>query len=455
MKHKMKKRVLVTLIIAMMVVSNFAFLNVVDAQSALKKVWTTSQGYGSAEVNPNNNITTLMGNNQPDEYNRHVGPYTKSNMETFAYDGTISFDVNVKIEPSSMAEGESFEVTAALNNSRADTYVTELRVLFKKVGNVVKVTPAAPIYAFEYDLSTSGIYTLNWIYTKNLTTQKIECDFSIHEGDTTLMHSEISDIDIILGVIPAYENADAGRYLWFANIDVDAGLNVYHTLPSNVVQQPDIDSSTVLDKDAIADAIISAGQSAKVELKLTDSVEEVLLPKDVFEKAQEEGKELVVEMNSSDGKPSYSWYFDGSTSNLDVNLVVKQSSVKDMAGIKDIVKEGMVLDFKHSGLLPTGTKIKMNVASNFKTGDKVSVSYYNEITKKLEETKDYVVDSEGNILAQISHCSKYVVEKTKVANARTTDKAPSTGDTSNVARWMFLVGLSGCIIVIAKRKVNK
>ena len=461
--------------------------------------WQTGSNntYGFAENN-GDGIVQLKGAKDKDIYGRNVGPFTKANMPLFSEsNNVVAVQTHVKIDLEAMKDSEQFMVDVALN-SQNNTEVTGLQMKFLKKGNKVIVSPE-PILSnnFTYEISKSGIYTLRWEYKKD--TQKVSCDFILKQKDEVLFNGVVADVNEIKGPLDGLLAVGA-RYLWFHDISVSDGIYVYETLPSDVYQPPVIDKDVTLDNDKIKDAILSSDTQAKIEIKANDSVNEITLPKEAIAAAKENGKELAVEVKDTSGKVQYTWFFSDAI-DKDINLVLNQKDTKDIEVLKDI--EGVVLDFNHTGALPSGTKVKVDVAKTFVSGDKVKVSYFNEVTNTLEAGKEYVVDKDGNIVVDIEHCSKYVVEKVETETPPTpedpsdkpsdnpsdkpgdnpSDKpvtkpdvkpttpneipvvkpntkvevkptSPNTGDQTNVAFVYIILGISAISVFALGRKLN-
>lgn len=158
----------------------------------------------------------------------------------------------------------------------------------------------------------------------------------------------------------------------------------------------------------VIDIINHANETASLGLNIKENLDTVTLPKDILEAAQEKNVSLTVqvEMNGKDN----TWTFPKNIDNVtDVNLVMNVVKANEIESLKD--KDGLVLAFHHDGILPTGTTLKTYVGDTYKAGSKVQLSYYNEKTNTLEETKEYVVDAEGYITVTIHHCSNYLLEK--------------------------------------------
>ncbi len=438
--------------------------------------WQAGEKYGSIQK-VDDNILKFFGDAKIDEHQRYVGPFTKANMKSFEKNKVIDMEVHVKVDLDVMKAGELFKVTTALNDSEGE-YVTELRMAFVKTDKgTVKVRPDIKLTNhFEYEITQSGIYTLRWEYVKG--TNAVMGRFILKNKDVELLKGTVPNMDEIGGKKPAIEKAVVGRYLWFNDIKVKDGLNIYKNLPNGSYVPPAVNENTTLDNTKIQDAILNAEESAKVELVVSDNVSEVKLPKEALAAVKDSGKELAVEMKDTSGKAQYTWYFSDSIEK-DINLVLNQTETKDIEAVKDV--EGVVLDFNHSGELPQGTKVKVNVSKKFASGDKVKVSYLNEKTNQLEETKEYVVDTNGDLMIGLVHCSKYVVEKVESLvkpgtpeakpdpkpnlpvkpdtsvkpDTTVVKKAPATSDTTNTGALLVLLTMSGFAVYSLTRRFKK
>lgn len=66
------------------------------------------------------------------------------------------------------------------------------------------------------------------------------------------------------------------------------------------------------------------------------------------------------------------------------------------------------LNLKASGVLPKDTTIVYNLGAPYKAGDKVSLYYYNETTKKMEnQNQELTVDENLKVIFKVSHASIY------------------------------------------------
>ena len=183
--------------------------------------------------------------------------------------------------------------------------------------------------------------------------------------------------------------------------------------------------------------------------------ENAVISKDILSEIKASGNKVTYESKNGD-KVNYAWIFDGSkmTSNdLDVNLELVVNA-KDEVGIKKLIpktqEKPIILDFKHSGVLPGGTRVKVNVSDTYKDGDKVTLYYYNETTKKLEEKVTNIEVKNGSVEFSLEHCSTYTLAKENTA--------PNNANTASMNVYLYsgisLVSLIGIVALVKTYKKN-
>lgn len=215
--------------IALLSIVTFIFaIQSVNATEYKYESWTSGSGYGTA-TKIDDNTTNLKGN-ETASGGMFVGPYSKAS--TAKLKDKISEELYVGLDFNKIKEGEFFEVSLALKNGGND-YVSEAVVMTQRVGDKIKLTTGwAP--DFEANITTQGIYTYHfdmWIEGN-----KTYVSFTLLQANRELATTGKIDFDTIITADtknPIAEQTDVSvKYLWFCNIKVEAGVDVYTKLPT-------------------------------------------------------------------------------------------------------------------------------------------------------------------------------------------------------------------------------
>jgi len=214
----MKKLLSLTLCIIFVMLT---FVNSVYATTYNYDSFTDGNGYGT-KTKVDDNVTNIKGET--------TGPFSKASTAKLA-DG-INERVHVEIDMEELKQGELFEVSLALKNSQ-DEYVSEQVVMTQKTNdNEVKVT-ANGMPDFEAVVKESGVYTYQWeMFVKE---NKTFVKFTLLNNETVVGTTGEIDFDTLTTndtKNPIAEEDDVSvKYLWFCNVQVENGINVYAELP--------------------------------------------------------------------------------------------------------------------------------------------------------------------------------------------------------------------------------
>jgi hypothetical protein len=78
-------------------------------------------------------------------------------------------------------------------------------------------------------------------------------------------------------------------------------------------------------------------------------------------------------------------------------------------------RESVLLNLAHSGVIPEGLSLRVNVSSQYSDGSVLYLYYYNAETGKLEdESKEFTVN-EGYVDLTLEHASQYVLTPVKMS----------------------------------------
>ncbi len=179
--------------------------------------WDIQSGAYGSVTKIDDNVTNIKGVWYEDK-GMAYGPFTKKS-QTSLEDG-ITEEINIELNKETIANGEFFELSMAFNDSSGN-YSDEVIVMTQRVDDVYVLTSGkAP--EFNAQISEDGIYTYRYsAYLKDGTTY---WQFTLlKDGTTVATTGEIS-----LGVTDFKQV----RYIWFCNIRIDQGVNVYTNVPT-------------------------------------------------------------------------------------------------------------------------------------------------------------------------------------------------------------------------------
>ena len=150
-----------------------------------------------------------------------------------------------------------------------------------------------------------------------------------------------------------------------------------------------------------------------------------------------------VEFDKDDDVPvnKLGWQFSGSAgstvSTVNTNVNVEMIGSSDEKGIK--------INFEHSGLLPTGTSVVLQLdKEKYAAGTAFDLYHIEPNGDKKLVAAGVMVDKDGDIEFQISECSSYVLEK----NSTVSGYAALSGGSSDGSNTMFYVGVGVGVAVV-------
>ena len=287
----MKKLFKLTLCVIVALALSIALFNInVNAATYDYDSFTDGSGYGT-KTKVSENVTNLKGETVP-AGGMYVGPFSKASTDKLA-EG-ISEEAYIEVDMDKIATGEFFEVSLALRNAN-DEYVTETVVMSQKLNENEVVVTAGWAPEFEVVLDRTGIYTYQWnMFVENKTPY---VNFSVLSGDTVLGSTGDIDLNTVEGPdvkVPVQDQEGVYvKYLWFCNINVAEGINVYATLPGTTVEVVQDENALVIAENA-NETLTSSLENNGITLNPADSVE---IAVKVAEAAEEENANVVEAVN--------------------------------------------------------------------------------------------------------------------------------------------------------------
>ena len=187
--------------------------------------------YGDVTI-VDDNITNLKGN-VTDNGGQYFGPYNHQSTETL--DNGISEEVNVELDPNAWNQGEYFTLSVSLKDND-DAYVTETGIWAQKDGDAIYVYPSWDA-SNKIKVTEKGVYTFQYNFTKDTDANKVYFDFNLKLWDDVIGSIENVDMDDPRlnasgeTQTPVADHAVDVKSVWFTNIFIADGVNVYTTLP--------------------------------------------------------------------------------------------------------------------------------------------------------------------------------------------------------------------------------
>ena len=229
----MKKLMKVASMISLFALVLAPMVNVEAKTNFTKDDWIVDGGDGRGTVTEvDDNITNLKGA-ETDEAGQYHGPYSTKSTETLA--NGISEEVNIELDPEGWAQGEYFTLTTSLNNAD-DEYVTETGIWVQKDGDTIYVYPTFDPDS-KIEVTEKGVYTFQYNFTHDTEANKVYFTFNLKLWDEVIGSVENIDLtDPRITASGATEDPNTIvdiRKVWFNNIFVADGINVYTTLPQN------------------------------------------------------------------------------------------------------------------------------------------------------------------------------------------------------------------------------
>ena len=234
---------------SMVMVGLFALIPMmnVDAKTLFTATdWETDNNTYGSFTKVDDNITNLKGN-AIDTNGQFFGPFTHKSTAALA-DG-ITEEVNVELDPETWAQAEYITLTTSLKN-QAGEYVSEAGIWAQKDGDAIYIFPSWNQTDRTIKITEKGVYTFQYNFTMDK--DKVNFNFNLKLWDDVVA-SINEDLDNIVG--PDTKNPVAEqegvvvKSIWFNNITVANGVNVYTNLPENPSEEIPVEPVNPVDPE--------------------------------------------------------------------------------------------------------------------------------------------------------------------------------------------------------------
>ena len=217
------------------------------------------------------------------------------------------------------------------------------------------------------------------------------------------------------------------------------------------------DFNTIINNKSLHDTNIIINSDSKIT-------------KEQVEQIKNNKKVLKFNYYDSRKKLLYSWKLNGNaivdSSEFITSIDFVSDNLKKMYELSER-DDGLPVNFKHSGPLPIGTKIKIHVGDKFDNGTVVNVYYYNSAEVKLDLFKENLKVVEEYIEFDIEHCSEYFITTSlnedypsdEVVEEEALNNTENEKPTLSLPMIIIIVGVVAvlliAIIILAKGKSKK
>lgn len=238
----------------------------------------------------------------------------------------------------------------------------------------------------------------------------------------------------------------------------------------------DYTGSSVPTSKELATAIKNA-DNTEITIKTNQAV---ALDNNVL-KAIKEGSHVInIEVFNKEEKLSYSWKISKISESINgwetqITMGTQIPELEKMLETSVTMDEIQTVSYKHEGNLPGKATVKLYVGDKFEAGQEIYYYYVDGENGKLEIVGEtYLVDSQGYVAVEMTHCSDYIFAEKNIVKdidneneennnqsnqnvENTPINVPKTGDTTVALPYVIaLIVCAGiCTIVLRKRNVQR
>lgn len=412
----------------------------VTAENGSKKTYTVAVKRVDNRSS-NNNLKSLVVNDKNITLNSNQSyTLTVDNKVTTADIKTTLEDTKAKVEISGnnnlKVGSNTFKIKVIAENEAIKTYT--LTIIRKNAdGDITNLSN-------NTNLKSLTITDYKIDFNKETLTYNIEVESNVKK--LTLKY-EVEDSKATVSVDG---NKDFKEGLNTVKILVTAENGETATYTINVIQKSK-NSEVENDKNKIINALKDKNKYEQV-LVNANSSDNLVISNDIIKEIIN-SKKIITFAVKNDTLTKYSIILNGAsfteyTGNIDykVTFDTDNSTLKELIGSN----KNIILNFSHSGELPTGTVFNIYVGDTFANGSSLYLYYYNSSNELELNSKDLTV-TEGYVNIPLDHCSTYVLLNTSLEN-KPDNQEPTTPDTPNTNKsnnnLILYVSIGGGVLLI-------
>lgn len=412
----------------------------VTAENGAEKIYTIAVKRVDNRSS-NNNLKSLVVNDKKITLNSNQSyTLTVDNKVTTADIKTTLEDTKAKVEISGnnnlKVGSNTFKIKVIAENEAIKTYT--LTIIRKNAdGDITDLSN-------NTNLKSLTITDYKIDFNKETLTYNIEVESNVKK--LTLKY-EVEDSKATVSVDG---NKDFKEGLNTVKILVTAENGETATYTINVIQKSK-NSEVENDKNKIINALKDKNKYEQV-LVNANSSDNLVISNDIIKEIIN-SKKIITFAVKNDTLTKYSIILNGAsfteyTGNIDykVTFDTDNSTLKELIGSN----KNIILNFSHSGELPTGTVFNIYVGNTFANGSSLYLYYYNSSNELELNSKDLTV-TEGYVNIPLDHCSTYVLLNTSLEN-KPDNQEPTTPDTPNTNKsnnnLILYVSIGGGVLLI-------
>jgi hypothetical protein len=329
--------------------------------------------------------------------------------------------------------GTDYVITVTLKTGYTES-VPSVVLSQESTGSASKGVKTGDTYRFvvtgftgKIEFSVSGVVANKYVLTVNAGANGSVSGSGTYEYDSERTLTAIPDEGYRF-LIWNDGNTDSVRI-----ITVSAAATYTATFVAIDTEPADLDdvfSGNVINADVLKQLLENSVDGVTLRIPAdTPGLNDLIIPKEVFEDGSCDGKVLEVIITNANGDMMYRWMFDGndtydSDPTLSLKIVISMSvdgtgapsgmklAVDKYIDDNGLEEEAIYLNFSATGTLPYNTTITYNVGAEF-AGKTFRLFYYGATLEDKLQTR--TVNPEGFIVFTIDHCSSYALITTESA----------------------------------------
>ena len=188
------------------------------------------------------------------------------------------------------------------------------------------------------------------------------------------------------------------------------------------------------------------------EIEINENFADYEIDTSVFEKLSNENKSLKIDILNEDGTLLYSWIFEGEfkestmgTFRTGISTLSPSGDINEAISAINATRP-FILKFAAEGELPIDAKVRYFLDDEYENGSKLTLFFYNETTKQLEEVEQSLTVEDGWINFNLTHCSIYVFAEIPLAIS------PEENNTSYVSIIIAITAIMAILMIVLIKK---